>query len=203
MGHADTERDAVSSRRCLRALDARRPSGKRSGIEAHHRQMGRTLPSYPLAARNQRAGRCRPASRRNAARSLRARSREGGGIDDALRRSVRKRAGFTSHLRNAHHHGMDAVGISSRRSPSATVRTLKSETRNQKLEIRERPRLLPSFLVSSFWFLVYFKRLFVTFARYSFALASAAGTSTVSTLRSRIKTRPSQIVATTLLPDAA
>src|SRR6202035_1529560 len=46
-------------------------------------------------------------------------------------------------------------------------------------------------------------KLFSTCARYCFALAIAAGTSTVSTLPSRIRIFPSQIVVITELPDAA
>src|SRR5476649_1358364 len=64
-------------------------------------------------------------------------------------------------------------------------------------------RFLPLFLPSAFCLLPHLARLFVIFVRYSFALATAAGTSTVKTFRFRIRTRPSQIVATTLLPEAA
>jgi len=46
-------------------------------------------------------------------------------------------------------------------------------------------------------------RLFITRSRYTFAFATAAGTSTVSTLRLRISTLPSQMVVMTELPEAA
>ena len=48
-----------------------------------------------------------------------------------------------------------------------------------------------------------YRKLFSTWSRYCFAFARAAGTSTVRTLRSRIRIFPSQIVVVTELPDAA
>src|SRR5205823_11345166 len=46
-------------------------------------------------------------------------------------------------------------------------------------------------------------RLATTRSRYSIAFASVAGTSAVSTLRSRIRILPSQIVSRTFAPSAA
>jgi hypothetical protein len=229
LGNAHTERDAVSSGRFIRRRHSQRGEREtRPGLEKHGREMDRTLSSDSLAARGQDASGRGSAPGRNTTGRVRWGPPENRAVNDSLCRSCRERVGWASDIRAALDSRVDAMGIPPRRPSPATVRTLKAESRRQKAEGRRQKAegrkqkgfallplpahspesviiVLPAFrlLLSAFCFLPHFARLFVIFVRYSFALATAAGTSTVRTFRFRIRTRPSQIVATTLLPEAA